>query len=69
MSINFLTEHGIDSNIQHLSEMNGHSKDSEQLVDFLSFGSSKESNAQHVGDEAANQSGDDGKYEQRSYAQ
>lgn len=39
-------------------QVNGHRKDSDQLVDFLSFGSSRESGAPMICDDGGNQSGE-----------
>lgn len=41
-----------------MNEMNGHGKDGDHIVDYLSFGSSEKSGAQLIGDEGENQSGD-----------
>ncbi|CAL8137280.1 unnamed protein product [Orchesella dallaii] len=53
-----LIENTVDGKISPLKEINGHGKDGEPLVDFLSLGSSKESGGQPITDDT-DQFGDD----------
>ncbi|ODN01279.1 Protein phosphatase 1E [Orchesella cincta] len=53
-----LIENVVDGKISPLKEINGHGKDGEPLVDFLSLGSSKESGGQPITDDT-DQFGDD----------